>query len=287
MLMRLIFFLLFLPCCLAAQYPSAPQNYVTDEAGALSREQQQALNQKLKAFENSSSNQIFVYIAPSLNGRNLESLSQEIFHNWKIGSQKNDNGVLIAVFVGDHKFRIQTGYGLEGSLPDLLTKKIQDETMRPYFKQNDFYTGIDKGIDELIYYTAHAYEPEEGSNFSMKDLGSWLLGYSVNLLLMILFSVFLFRKNPARKRKPLVKGILLGIAFLFALVPCIGAILLFFMLFFVIDFKKGSGGSSYSGYSGSSYSSGGSSDYSSYDSGSDFSGGGGGDSGGGGSSSDW
>ncbi len=282
--MHLLFLLLLLPCFLAAQYPAAPQNYVTDEARVLSREQQGMLNQKLKSFENSSSNQIFVYIAPSLNGQNLESLSQEIFHHWKIGNQKNDNGVLIAVFVRDHKFRIQTGYGLEGSLPDLLTKKIQDETMRPYFKQNDFYTGIDKGISELIYYTAHAYEPEEESTFSVKYLGSWLLGYIPNALLIVLFSVFLFKKKPVKKRKPVVKGILFGIALLLALIPCIGAIFLFFMLFLVIDFKKGGGSSS---YSDSTYYGGGGSDYSSSDSGSDFSGGGGGDSGGGGSSSDW
>lgn len=123
--MRFLFLLLLLPCCLAAQYPSAPQNYVTDEAGVLSREQQQMLNQKLKSFENSSSNQIFVYISPSLNGNTLESFSQEIFHNWQIGAKGKDNGVLIAVFVNDRKFRIQTGYGLEGNLPDLLTKKFR------------------------------------------------------------------------------------------------------------------------------------------------------------------
>ena len=283
MLVRLAFLLFFLPYCLVAQYPAVPQNYVSDLAGVLSAKQQALLNEKLSAFEKSSSNQIFVYIAPSLNGNNLEGFSQEIFHNWKIGSQKNDNGVLIAVFVTDHKFRIQTGYGLEGSLPDLLTKKIQDETMRPYFKQNDFYTGLDKGVSELIYYTAHAYEPEEESPY--KYIGSWLLGYTVNVLLMVLFSVLLFKKKPARKRTALVKGILFGIALLLTLIPCMGAVLLFFMLFFVINFKKGSGSSSY--YSGSSYSGGGDSGYSSYDSGSDFSGGGGGDSGGGGSSSDW
>lgn len=280
--MRVVFILFFLPSFLAAQYPSAPQNYVTDEAGVLSREQQQALNRKLKDFENAGSNQVFVYIAPTLNGQNLEALSQEIFHAWKIGNQKNDNGILIAVFVNDHKFRIQTGYGLEGSLPDLLTKKIQDETMRPYFKQNDFYTGMDKGIDELIYYSAHAYKPEKESPF--KYIGSWIIGYTINMLLMVLFSVLLFKKKPSKERTPVVKGILFSIALLMMLIPCIGAIFLFFMLFLVIHFKKGRGSSS---YSGSSYYSSGGSDYSSSDSGSDFGGGGGGDSGGGGSSSDW
>ena len=291
MLTRHIFFLLLLfPLFLAAQYPSAPKNYVTDEAGVLSQEQQQSLNRRLQAFEKESSNQIFVYIAPSLNGQDLESFSQEIFHNWQVGGKDKDNGVLITVFVNDRKFRIHTGYGLEGNLPDLLTKKIQDETMRPYFRQNDFYTGIGKGIDELIYYTAHAYEPEEESAFSMKNIGSWLLGYSINALLLILFSVLLFRKKPAKQRTPVMKGFLFTIALLLAVIPCIGAIFLFAMLFLVIDFSKNGGSSSYTGssYSGSSYSDyNSSSDYSSYDSGSDFSGGGGGDSGGGGSSSDW
>lgn len=280
--MRLAFLLFFLPLYLAGQYPAAPQNYVTDEAGVLSQQQQQRLNHKLKNFENASSNQIFVYIAPSLKGQNLESLSQEIFHNWKIGNQKNDNGVLIAVFVNDHKFRIQTGYGLEGSLPDLLTKKIQDETMRPYFKQNDFYTGIDKGIDELIYYSAHAYEPESNS-LAANTLTSWLLGYIPNLLLLILFLYFLLRKSPANNRTPLAKSLYMVLSVFLALLPCLGAIFLFVLLFKVINFKTSS--RSYS--SGGTYWTGGDSGYSSSDSYSDFGGGGGGDSGGGGSSSDW
>lgn len=283
--MRLLFFLLFLPCCLAAQYPSAPKNYVTDEAGVLSQEQLQMLNQKLKDFETASSNQIFVYMAPSLNGQNLESLSQEIFHQWKIGGNKNDNGVLIAVFVNDHKFRIQTGYGLEGSLPDLLTKKIQDETMRPYFKQQDFYTGIDKGISELMYYTAHAYEPEPQQDY---NFSGWLLGYIPNVFLLSLFTYLLYRKKQHKKRRPAMKHVLFALALIFALIPCIGSIILFFMLMLVINLKSsGSGGGSYS--SGGSYWGSSDSGYSSSssDSGSDFGGGGGGDSGGGGSSSDW
>lgn len=281
----MFFLLLFLPCYLAAQYPSSPKNYVTDEAGVLSQEQLQLLNRKLKDFETASSNQIFVYLTPSLNGQNLESLSQEIFHQWKIGNKKNDNGVLIAVFVNDHKFRIQTGYGLESSLPDLLTKKIQDETMRPYFKQQDFYRGIDKGIGELIYYTAHAYEPQVQQDY---DITGWLLGYIPNLLLLSLFTYLLYRKKQHKKRRPAMKHFLFALALIFALVPCIGSIILFFMLMLVINLKS-------SGRSSGSYSSGGSywssssdSGYSSSsDSGSDFGGGGGGDSGGGGSSSDW
>jgi uncharacterized protein len=278
-------FLFLLPLYLFAQYPAKPLNYVTDEAKVLSIEQQEALNTKLNDFEKSSTNQIFVYITASLNGNNLESLSQEIFHNWKIGSQKNDNGLLIAIFVNDHKFRIQTGYGLEGNLPDLLTKKIQDETMRPYFKHNDFYTGLDKGLDKLIYYSANSYQSDEQSTLLKNTLKSWLIGYMPNLALLIIVLYSLYRKNPSKQRTGLAKGLLLVLAIALALMPCIGAIFLFIMVFSISNTKKW--GRSYS--SGGSYWSGSDSGYSSSDSssGSDFSGGGGGDSGGGGSSSDW
>ena len=61
--------------------------------------------------------------------------------------------------MNDRKFRIHTGYGMEGILPDLLTKRIQDEDMRPSFKQNNYYEGINNGVDKLFYYSKHEYNP--------------------------------------------------------------------------------------------------------------------------------
>lgn len=61
--------------------------------------------------------------------------------------------------MNDRKFRIHTGYGMEGILPDLLTKRIQDEDMRPSFKQNNYYEGINNGADKLFYYSKHEYNP--------------------------------------------------------------------------------------------------------------------------------
>jgi uncharacterized protein len=277
----LIFFLL--PFFISAQtYPAKPINYITDEAKALTNQQQQSLNTKLRNFETKTSNQIFVYITPSLNGSDMSNLCQDIFHTWKIGGETKDNGLLIAVFINDHKFRIHTGYGLEGVLPDILTKRIQDNDMRPFFKENDYYTGIDKGIDQLIYYSQNEYTPDAVDN---GDSGwvSWLLGYSANLILLCVYLYLLLRKK-AKKRSSIVKNGLIVLAVIMALVPCIGAIILFFMLVLLKEIKSSGGGSSSS--SGSSFWS--SSDSSSSsDSGSSFDGGGGGDSGGGGSSSDW
>lgn len=283
MIKKIFLTICFLPFFIIAQnYPTKPSNYVTDLSGTLSNSEQNSLNTKLAAFEKSTSNQIFIFVAPSLNGSDMASLSQEIFHAWRIGGKEKNNGLLVAIFINDRKFRIQTGYGLEGALPDILTKKIQDEEMRPYFKKGDYYAGINNGIDKLIYYSQNEFKAEE-LEAKNDDWIGWVFGYAANLLLLCIYLYLLLRKK-AKKRKPITKNVLMTLAIVLALVPCIGAIILFFMLIFLGEIKS-SGGGSYSSSSDSSYSSYDSS--SSSDSGSSFDGGGGGDSGGGGSSSDW
>lgn len=288
---RLCILLLFLPFLVGAQsYPAKPSNYVTDETGTLTQEQQTILNVKLKAFEDTTTNQIFVYVANSLNGNDLEQLSEEIFHNWHIGQKDKNNGVLVAIFIKDHKFRIQTGYGLEGALPDLLTKRIQDNDMRPLFKQEDYFGGINTGIDFLAYYSCHAFNPDlikdkpqpvtEEVDYG-KGTSGLLIGYGVNVILFLVLCSVLYGKS-AKKRSSTATTVWLIIGIVLALIPCFGGIIMFFMCGFLANLKSGGGFSS----SGSSWSSSDSSSWSSSSS-SDFGGGGGGDSGGGGSSSDW
>lgn len=275
-----------LPLLALAQYPDKPGNYVTDETGTLTESQRETLNRKLHSFEDSTSNQVFVYMVPSLNGREISDLCQEIFHNWHIGKKGKNNGVLIAIFKNDHKFRIHTGYGLEGALPDQLTKRIQDEDMRPYFKQNDYFTGIDKGTDKLIYYSAHEYTVND--EVPNDDWIGWALGYGPNLILLCVLLYLLIGKKK-QKSKPVLWYFLLIGGIVFSLIPCLGAVITFFMVGAATGWKSKGGRSYSSGGSYSSYDSSSSgSDYSSSsDSGSGFDGGGGGDSGGGGSSSDW
>lgn len=290
MIKRLYFILLFLPLVMSSQtYPTKPGNYVTDETGTLTQEQLGTLNAKLKVFEDTTTNQVFVYITSSLNGQDLAQYSQEIFHSWKIGQKDKNNGVLVAVFKDDHKFRIQTGYGLEGNLPDLLTKRIQDNEMRPLFKQGDYFGGINAGIDLIAYYSCHEFNPDlvnEEAATSIapvefdygKGMPGLLIGYGINVLMLFLYIRRLKKKN---KTSPTRNAIFMTIAVLLALFPCIGAIILFLMLMFIQDTKGISSRGSYTSSDSSSWSS---SDYSSSSS---FDGGGGGDSGGGGSSSDW
>lgn len=284
-MIRLLFISVFLLSGIinAQDFPVKPTNYVTDDADVLSSSEERALNSKLNAFEDSSTNQIFIYTTPGLNGKAIESISQEIFHEWHIGQGKKNNGILITIFTDDHKFRIHTGYGLEGVLPDLLTKHIQDKDMRPLFKENRYYEGIDKGVDQLIYYSKHEFKP---SDIEESPVGLFVFFYVFSAVFLLITLLL----NKGLKDRPTAKKVVLVLSIIFFLIPFVGAFLMLIMVFVALSMRKdlvktgGSGNWSSSGDS-SSWSS--SSDYSSSSSDSSFSGGGGGDSGGGGSSSDW
>lgn len=142
--------LVILPSILLAhdEYPT-PNGFVNDFAQILTSEQKNALEQKLSQFEKDSSHEISIVTIKSLEGDTIEEYATAIFKQWGIGKTDKDNGVLLLVAIDDHKMRIEVGYGLEGSLTDLLSSRIIRETLTPAFKNNDFYEGIDKALNQI------------------------------------------------------------------------------------------------------------------------------------------
>lgn len=125
-------------------------NRVTDLTQTLSQEQQSALEQKLATFEQEKGSQIAILIVPTTQPEIIEQYSIRLAEAWKIGREKEDDGVLVLVAKDDRKMRIEVGYGLEGAIPDLIAKRVITEIMAPSFKQGDFYGGLSKSVDTLI-----------------------------------------------------------------------------------------------------------------------------------------
>lgn len=139
--------------------PPSPTQYVTDEAGVISPEVVAQLNSQLSAFEKETSNQIVAVVYRSLpDGAAIEDYAQQLYEAWHIGQKKTSNGVLILVFVQNHKIRIQTGYGLEGALPDALCNRIIRETMAPAFRAGDYSGGLSAGITAVMQATKGEYQ---------------------------------------------------------------------------------------------------------------------------------
>ncbi len=122
---------------------------VTDLTGTLTAEQQSALEDKLAAFEARKGTQIVVLIVPTTHPEEIEQYSIRVVEQWKIGRKHVDDGVLLIVAKNDRRVRIEVGYGLEGALPDAIANRIITETIRPLFAQNDFYGGINAGVDQI------------------------------------------------------------------------------------------------------------------------------------------
>ncbi len=234
------------------QIPSRPNGRVNDDANLLDASSKAALESKLRAFEEETSNQVVVATFPSLEGESLEDFSMRLAQNWKIGQKGKDNGVILLIFKNDRKLRIEVGYGLEGALTDALSRRIIQDDIVPEFKKGNYAAGILKGSDSILAAIKGEYKPKETAS---DEMPSWLATL-FTIILLIVFPLFL----------------------LYALI--VRPILRFF---WPSRFPRWSSGSSYSSYSGS---------HSSWTSGTWGSGGGGfsgggGSFGGGGSSGSW
>jgi len=123
---------------------------VTDLTGTLTAGQQTALEQKLSAFEAAKGAQLAVLIVPTTGPEDIAQYSIRVFDEWKLGRKNIDDGALLLVAKNDRRVRIEPARGLEGVLPDALCNRIIDETLRPAFRQGNFYGGIDAALDQMM-----------------------------------------------------------------------------------------------------------------------------------------
>lgn len=136
----------------AAPLPPSPSpRYVHDDAAWLGAHAFSALDLKLEAFERETSSQLVVGIFPRLpEGEELFDFSQRLFDAWKPGRTGRDNGVLLLIFDADRKIRIQTGYGMEGALPDARANQIINHVIAPRIRAGDREAAVVGGVDAII-----------------------------------------------------------------------------------------------------------------------------------------
>lgn len=131
--------------------PVPPLNaQVVDTTGTLALEQQAALIQKLQTFEAAKGSQIAVLLVPSTQPETIEQYALRVAEDWKIGRKNVDDGAILVVALQDRALRIEVGYGLEGALTDITSKRIIEEIIVPQFRQGDFAGGVAAGVDQMI-----------------------------------------------------------------------------------------------------------------------------------------
>lgn len=134
---------------MAQEFP-ALTGRVVDAGGLLDPATEAILDQKLAAFEQTSSDQVVVATVPDLQGQAIEEYGVGLGRAWKIGRAGENNGVILLVSRDDRKVRIEVGYGLEGTLTDALSALIIQNDILPAFRAGDFPSGIVKGVDGIL-----------------------------------------------------------------------------------------------------------------------------------------
>ena len=131
-------------------FPPSPSHYVYDETGSLSRSSISMLSQQLQQEEQTTSHQIVVALFKSLEGEDLVDYTHRLFQEWKVGQEKTNNGVLLAVYFDEKKSRIEVGYGLEGVLTDAMSKRILTEILSANFREGKIEDGILQSTAAII-----------------------------------------------------------------------------------------------------------------------------------------
>ena len=123
---------------------------VVDYAGILSDDERLDLNAVLISFAKETTHQFAVEIVSTLDGENIEEYALERVEARKLGVRGKDTGLLLLIVVDERKMRIEVGYGLEAVLPDSYWGSVIRETITPDFSKQEYYSGIRKGLEELM-----------------------------------------------------------------------------------------------------------------------------------------
>lgn len=198
----IVILLLFCSEVILSQVPERPQpqrlynNLSTEQPNFLASQEATQLEAKLQSFSNETSNQICVVITDDLNGLSDEQYATEIGQKWGVGKKDKNNGIVILIKPtggkGHRKLFIAVGYGLEGAIPDLTTKKIRDDLMYPYLKNKENFKALDGAITDLMRL---AKGEINAKNYKPKVKNSLNFGLIFIIIAVIVLLISMFKKR--------------------------------------------------------------------------------------------
>lgn len=167
----------------------SPAKLVNDFANVLTPEQEEALEQKLVAYDKQTSNQVVIVTVEELGDHPDYDFANSIGEKWGVGNKGFDNGVVIIASFKDppgrRKTFIGTGYGLENPLNNKVCREIVEYEIIPSFKDGNIYRGFDKGVDAIIAAIGGKYQAPKGYGGKGKGLVG---GIIFIIILLIIFS---------------------------------------------------------------------------------------------------
>jgi uncharacterized protein len=160
---------------------------VNDHAGLLAAAEAQRIEQKLAAHEQATGQQFALLTVKSLEGDPLEDFSLRVVESWKLGKKGKDDGLLLLIVPNDRKLRIETGYGLEGAIPDAFASRVIRNVLTPAFRQKQYAQGIESTFDALIARAGGSSEGVAEPVAHTRPRGSSAVKWVVLIILFLAF----------------------------------------------------------------------------------------------------
>lgn len=186
--------------------PPKSDRLANDYSGfILTAEQLADLEQRLRAFDDSTSNQIVVVITPTLGFADENHVAQQIGQSWGVGQQEFNNGVVILIKCKTPEddmgaVAIATGYGVEGALPDIFCKHIIDDEMLGPLGEGEYYRAINKALDVIMPVLAGEYSYAQYRKDERRE-GFIALGVFLLVIIIAIVAVAVdVKKHPERWR---------------------------------------------------------------------------------------
>ncbi len=172
-----------------------PKGVVNDFANVISATYERKIEMISRELFQKTGTAVVVVTMPDIGGEEYNDYANRLYSAWGIGKKGEDKGVLIFVTIKERKMRIETGYGVEGILPDGLVGEIRDRYMLPYLKQNRFDEGLLNGTVALSQIIARGSGVKLTGEMPVKVVKDRKTGLSLFPIVLIFIALMLFSRR--------------------------------------------------------------------------------------------
>lgn len=185
---------------------SRSARYVSNPDHILSGSAIKQIDLILGKLEDSTTAQVAVVCVSSIGENVPKDFSTALFRKWGLGYQKKNNGLLVLLVKDQHRIEMETGYGLEGILPDAICKRIQTEKMIPFAKAGNYDQAMIDGVGEVAHLISQPEAAKEvyddskaayNPNQPLENSGVFVLFVLlIPVLLVLRVGTFIRKTNP-------------------------------------------------------------------------------------------
>lgn len=181
------------------------RRYVSDPTSILSPAATDTIDAILGRLEKSTGIETAVVMLPSIGENDIFDFSTSLFRKWGIGKKKSDNGLLILFVMDQHKVRFATGYGIEGTMTDAMSKRIQTQYMVPAFKRSDWNKGMVDGVRATAKVLDGSMEPEAADSDTDTSDILFSIGIIIGVILLAMFVSSIKQRCPKCHKRSAMK----------------------------------------------------------------------------------